>query len=177
MNKSILALAAIATLASAAPAAAQSFTGPRVEGRVGYDNFENSRADGVTYGGGVGYDVAVGRDWRVGVEGGIEGSTADERFGRTTVEAGRDLSVGARLGYVVNDRVLLYGTGGYTNQRIEARNLAARAHGNADGWRVGGGAEYAATPRTYVRAEYRHSDYEGRDGGRNQGIVGFGYRF
>ena len=47
---------------------------------------------------------------------------------------------------------------------------------NADGVRVGAGAEYAIGPNSYVKAEYRYSNYEGGFE-RHQALAGFGFRF
>ena len=64
-------------------------------------------------------------------------------------------------------------------------SVYVRAHGNPDetpgsdnggGWRVGAGAEFALSRNTFVKAEYRYSNYEGSLS-RNQVVGGFGFRF
>jgi outer membrane immunogenic protein len=177
----ILATAAAVTGALAAsPALAQAdadatFTGPRVEGLLGYDatkagssvNGGGSRtADGLLYGVGAGFDVAAGGAV-VGVEGEFSDSTAKRgynnavAFGR--VRTGRDLYVGARAGLRATPATLLYVKGGYTNGRykVSASNGTTdlRSHFNADGWRVGAGVEHTFGRNTYAKVEYRYSNY------------------
>ena len=93
-------------------------------------------ADGLTYGGDVGYDVQSGR-WVFGAEGEVTGSTAKVTnnpsaagaLGYGRVKAGRDLYAGARIGYAVAPRTLIYAKGGYTNQRLDLV-----ADGTGGGW-------------------------------------------
>jgi outer membrane immunogenic protein len=160
-------LALTATVAAfglglAAPAFAQdgpppsrddaTFTGPRVGVILGYDKLQPGRgpnssissdrkADGLTYGGDFGYDVALNR-FVIGAEGEVTGSTGDvsnaptsaAALGYGRVKQGRDLYAGARIGYVV-------------------------AHYNLDGYRVGAGVEQKIGRTTYAKLEYRYSNY------------------
>jgi outer membrane immunogenic protein len=78
-------------------------------------------------------------------------------------------------------KTLIYAKAGYTNARF-SRDINTGAgttgldKGNYDGWRAGGGIEYAVTPAMYVKAEATVSDY--KDGfARRQAVAGFGYRF
>jgi outer membrane immunogenic protein len=219
MYKGLALLAAGSAIALSAPAMAQqnpTFTGPRVEALVGYDiNRPGSDQDidnaddldqsfeGASYGVGVGYDFAAGGAL-LGIEGEYMGSSAEtdydtgaiQTFGVGAVEAGRDLYIGARAGILATPRTLLYVKGGYTNASY---NVLTRAEGattdtdiNLDGYRVGGGAEYAVSPNLFVKAEYRYSNYgegevRGPDGirsdrfdvdmDRHQIMAGLGYRF
>ena len=98
MRKRFLAVSAL-SFAITAPAAAQDypagpgapppppFTGPRVEATLGYDHVgagssvsnnngrDDQKIDGLLYGGGIGYDIALG-GLLVGAEGEVTGSTA-----------------------------------------------------------------------------------------------------
>lgn len=182
-----LLLAAASTAAMAVPAAAQdnsAFTGPRVEAIVGYDinkigsdldndlnEDANRSVEGLTYGIGVGYDVALS-GFVLGVEGEYTDSTADtdldaSDFGSVGVsgsyDAGRDLYVGARAGVLVTPRTLAYVKGGYTNARF---NLLAGdgqseldTNLDLDGWRIGAGLEQAITDNAFAKLEYRYSNY------------------
>ncbi|MGB3797021.1 MAG: porin family protein [Alteraurantiacibacter sp.] len=228
MKKGIaLILASASATALAVPAAAQdnsAFTGPRIEGIAGYDiskagssvdndlNDEDDQSiDGFMYGVGIGYDVAVG-GIVLGAEAELSDSTAktevvdgdleDLGFG-AELDTGRDLYVGARAGVLAGENLLVYVKGGYTNARF---NLLAdngvdeiETDLDLDGWRVGAGAEYAMSENTFVKLEYRYSNYsEGEfdfndddffdddtgesdrfdaDLDRHQVAVGFGYRF
>lgn len=223
MRNLVLAAASIATLAIATPALAQdgpadpdtqTFNGPRAGVILGYDrvqpgqvansNIDDSNsASGLTYGGDVGYDVQSGR-WVFGAEGEVTGSTskvtnnpsAAGALGYGRVKAGRDLYAGARIGYAVAPKTLLYAKGGYTNQRLDlvASNGTTETgqHFNLDGWRAGVGLEQSLGSKAYAKIEYRYSNYgnarlEYPNGGntnnfsvdtdRHQAVVGVGVRF
>jgi len=219
MKKGLALLAAGAAVALALPAAAQenpTFTGPRVEGLVGYDitkpgssqDIDNAgdidqSMEGVSYGIGIGYDHAVGGAV-LGIEGEYMGSSAKtdydtaafQTFGVSNIEAGDDLYVGVRAGVLATPRTLVYVKGGYTNASynvLATDNLTnTDTDIDLDGWRVGGGVEYAISPSTYVKAEYRYSNYEKGeveapsglesdrfdiDADRHQVMLGLGVRF
>lgn len=229
MKKGIaLILASASATAVAVPAAAQdneAFTGPRIEGIAGYDiskagsdidndlNDEDDESiDGFMYGVGVGYDFGIGDRAILGLEAEVTDSTAETEvvdgdledlgFG-AQLNTGRDLYVGARAGYVVSPNMLLYAKGGYTNARFNmlANDGATELETDVDldGWRVGAGAEYALSENSFVKLEYRYSNYtEGEfdfndddffdpdtgesdrfdaDLDRHQVAVGFGLRF
>lgn len=194
MRKYIVA-ALLASSFAAAPALAQEgapFTGPRIEGLVGWDRAQiedGGREDGVAYGVGVGYDFQMGGAV-VGVEGEAALSTTDECVtGLVTAgdelcfKAKRDLYAGARIGTVVGSSTLLYAKGGYTNGRFgldyDDGGSGAGDYDlsrNLDGARIGAGLEHAVGPNSFVKAEYRYSNYE--DGfERHQALAGFGFRF
>ena len=76
-----LTLLALSATAVASPALAQggaNFSGPRIEGIVGYDNarIEGEGSDGINYGIGLGYDFQRGRGV-FGVEAEAGDSTVD----------------------------------------------------------------------------------------------------
>lgn len=217
--------AALLTLGVATPALAQdgppppapsdkTFNGPRVGVILGYDKLQpgrgpnsdidsNRKADGLTYGGDVGYDVDLGR-FVIGAEGEVTGSTAKVSnaprsagaLGYGRVKEGRDLYAGARVGVKVTPQTLLYAKGGYTNARLDLTandgTVTTGNHYNLDGYRVGAGVERAIGRRTYAEVEYRYSNYgsarlEYANGGntsnfdvdtdRHQIAVGLGVRF
>jgi outer membrane immunogenic protein len=220
MRKLILATLAATTAAVAIPAAAQTgpdagpFTGPRAGVILGYDALRpgdtqdslvrgDQGSDGFLYGGDIGYDMAF-NGLVVGVEGEITGSTGrvdnDPRdpsdFGYGRVKAGRDLYAGARIGFVVAPTTMIYGKVGYTNARLDLTRNDTRtetgANFNLDGYRLGAGIEQSLTPRTYVKVEYRYSNYGdaklnypngastgtfGVDTDRHQVAAGLGFRF
>lgn len=213
---SLVALTASPALAQSAPSDPDTpeFNGARAGVLLGYDrvqpgqiansNIDDSNsADGLTYGGDVGYDVQSGR-WVFGAEGSVMGSTAKVTnnpsaagaLGYGRVKAGRDLYAGVRVGYAVAPRTLLYAKGGYTNQRLDlvASNGTTETgqHYNLDGWRAGAGIEQKLGRNTYAKVEYRYSNYgnarlEYPSGGntnnfsvdtdRHQAVVGVGFRF
>ncbi|WP_294352983.1 outer membrane beta-barrel protein [uncultured Sphingomonas sp.] len=201
MRKLVLASVAIGTAIAALPAAAQTnapFTGARVEALGGYDNLQDGGdgssegRDGFVYGVGLGYDVQAG-GVVLGAEGEITDSTTRARSynaitagDRFSINAGRDLYLGGRVGYVISPQAMIYAKGGYTNARVESRydvgTTTFRDHTNLDGFRVGAGLEYNLTPTAYVKGEYRYSHYGDVDGydidaDRHQLMAGVGIRF
>ncbi len=223
MGKYVLTAASIATLALATPAFAQSgppsdpdteFNGARAGILLGYDRVQpgqiansniddTNSADGLTYGGDVGYDIQRGRVV-FGVEGEVTGSTAKVTnnpsaagaLGYGRVKAGRDLYAGARIGFAVAPRTLIYAKGGYTNQRLDLvasdGTTQTGQHFNLDGWRAGVGLEQKLGRNTYAKIEYRYSNYGNArleyangantnnfsvDTDRHQVMAGFGVRF
>ena len=187
MTKGIaLLLAAGSALAIAAPAAAQEdhgFTGPWVAGVGGYDknqagstvdddvNEDNDQsAEGLVWGGAVGYDVDLGT-MVIGGEAELTESTADtnstdgdpEGFGLGSVEAGRDIYVGARAGFKATPNTLVYAKGGYTNARYgflgTDGTVEDEQHIDVDGWRAGAGVEQKIGTNAFAKLEYRYSNY------------------
>lgn len=194
-------LAALFAATAATPALAQDrapFTGLRAEGIIGYDRISDGSgqdagsSDGVLYGGQIGYDLQAG-NLIVGVEGELSGSTTDTRADslivagdRLTLDAGRDLYAGARIGAVLSPRAMVYGKVGYTNARLESEyrtgTTVTRDHANLDGFRLGAGMEYQLTPQFHLKGEYRYSNYSEIDGydtdvDRHQVLAGIGVRF
>jgi outer membrane immunogenic protein len=183
---------ALLALTAVSPAMAQEsapFTGPRVEGLVGIDRVQSNgdHDDAVGYGAAVGYDMQMG-GLVVGAE--AEYSDSDNRTcgGSATVadprlclKSGRDLYAGGRVGTVIGGSTLLYAKAGYTNAQAkltsdDGTDQITLDKSNLDGVRVGAGVEHAVGPRSYVKAEYRYSNYEAGVQ-RHQGMAGFGFRF
>lgn len=190
MRKYVLAALLAGTIA--APAMAQNaapFTGPRVEGVIGYESADvpGDNSDGVAYGAGVGYDFQMG-GLVAGIEAEITDSTVDECTANVLVaddqlcaQAGRDIYAGGRIGTLLGANTLLYGKAGYTNARIETEytngpDIPSEVSENLDGVRLGAGLEHAVGPNSFVKAEYRYSNYE-QDFEKHQGVIGFGFRF
>ena len=201
MRNLVLTAAVLASAAAAVPASAKDrapFTGPRVEALAGYDNLRDAGngdtegRDGFAYGGAIGYDVQAGRAI-VGVEAEATGATTAARTrnllvpgDRLRVGAGRDLYAGARVGYAISPVAMVYAKAGYTNARVEAEYRSGTTtvtdRENLDGYRVGAGLEYNVGPRTYVKGEYRYSNYGNSDrfdidASRHQIMGGVGVRF
>lgn len=189
MKKILFSLAAGTAMASA-PAMAQDvapvdpFSGFHVEALAGYDvskagssvdddvNEDNDQSiDGLAYGVGAGYDFRF-NNFVVGPEAEVTWSTAKtkfddgdfEGFGIGNVKTNRDLYVGARLGYVVTPKTMIYAKGGYTNAKFDVNNASGTIETNrdidADGWRIGAGVEQAISNNVFAKVEYRYSNYE-----------------
>lgn len=150
------ALASLALIAS--PAMAGDFSGPRLEATVGVDKV-NRGVDptDISYGVGAGYDLQFG-NVVTGVEAGV-----DNVFDR------RDIGVSARLGYVLNENVLLFTKVGYSNWKPTNRLTL-------EGVRVGGGLEMNVAGPVYAKVEYRYTDFNGPTN-KHSGFIGVGTRF
>ncbi|WP_188062011.1 porin family protein [Sphingobium sp. KCTC 72723] len=162
--------AAIAAACVSAPAFAQDaapFTGPRAGVTMGYDKFDGE--EGFSYGVTAGYDLALAPR----VTGGVEVSLGDSTVDGAGFDASRDLAASLRLGFVATPRVLAFGKVGYASSRVEALGTGSAF----EGVRFGGGLEFAATPNTYISAEYQRTEYEQNIGGRDAAVVGVGFRF
>ncbi len=191
MKNTIAATALIAGLSFAAPALAQeegSFTGLSVTALAGFDSVkfkagsDSESKSGFAYAGAVGYDYAFDQKVVVGIEGEIAGSTTKYTLpGIGSLEAGRDLYVGARAGVVVSPNVLLYVKAGYTNAKLKAYAGGFSASDDLGGYRLGAGGE-VAYGKAFGRLEYRFSDYGEYDNTglkitRHHVMAGIGYRF
>lgn len=161
---------------------AYSFTGPRVEivggwnhllpdretsGPV-YSTSQTPKHDGISAGVQGGYDMQVG-PVVAGVFGGYALQTSNEcgQLGGLNTGCLRPQAQaegGARIGYQYHGRFLAYGKGAYVNTRVQTTVLAGdrimNSHLNKDGWRVGGGVEYAVTHHAYIKAEYDYTRTE-----------------
>ena len=184
MSKYLIAALVVSAGAITAPAMAQdtdqSFSGAHVEALGGWDRVQGQERhdNGALYGVGAGYDLRRGNAV-FGIEGEASDSTQKKELGAVTEKASRDLYVGGRIGYVVGGNNLLYAKAGYTNARYTVDGTATGvnlAEGNLDGVRVGAGVEHQLGSHTFVKAEYRYSNYE-QGVSRNQVVAGFGVRF
>jgi outer membrane immunogenic protein len=193
MNKIALTSAALVACLLATPAAAASdFDGARLEAHAGWDRVQvetagttkDPRKDGIMYGVGAGYDLAVGTTLRLGVEAELDFANAIEKVSGTTrlkSDAKRDFAAGIRVGAAVTDRFLLYVRAAYANARVKDDAItgvpgSATRTSSRDGLRFGAGAEYAVAKHVFLKAEYRYSNYE-RGLSRNQLVGGVGIRF
>lgn len=166
---------AFAAACIGSPVFAQEFKGPWVEARIGFDRAEAAGvgASGFYYGGGLGYDLPIGKTAVVGVQAGISDSTARICALGACANADRDIEVLGRVGAQVADHSLLYVLGGYSNARVSVPGLGS---GDADGYRVGAGFELAYNRHLFGKFEYRYSGYD-FDVTRHQVTVSLGYRF
>lgn len=179
------AMGAFAVPASAQDMSPGTFSGPRVEAIVGYDvsragsssdneinDQDDQDIDGLLYGVGIGYDYDMG-GIVLGLEGEYTDSTAKtefsdgmdyEGFGLGSIDTGRDLYLGARVGAKLAPDLLAYVKGGYTNTKFNVLSSDGESELdqdiNTDGWRAGAGLEYAMGPNMFTKFEYRYSNYQ-----------------
>ncbi len=185
MKKGLALILAAGSIGMAAPAMAQDsgFSGPWVAGVAGYDinkagssqddginTPQDENAEGLVYGAAVGYDIDLGGAV-VGAEAELTDSTADSTYGNPyttfglgTVDAGRDIYVGARAGFKVMPSTLLYAKAGYTNARFNYIGTDGTTNYDqnldTDGIRVGAGVEQKFGSNAFGRLEYRYSNYK-----------------
>ncbi len=146
----------------------------------GYDIGDNNM-DGVTAGGYLGYNYRID-SVVLGLEGDFNWDNANGNnsvLGEVNYDTSLnwDASVRARLGFVVDERALLYVTGGPSWVDAEvSSNLCSvirseNPGGNVNcgdsstefGWQLGAGAEYAITDHLSMKAEYLHGWYGDAD--------------
>ena len=91
----------------------------------------------------------------------------EQSQGLVNFRTGRNFTAGARAGYAVGSRALLYVKGGYSNSRLKldfapGANRAPFANFKRDrnGIHFGGGVELGVTKNTYARADYTHTLYK-----------------
>jgi outer membrane immunogenic protein len=185
MKKGLALILAAAGTTAAVPAMAQDtgFSGPWIAGVAGYDinkpgssqasganPDQHANAEGAVYGAAVGYDVDMG-NVVVGAESELTDSTADSTygdpyttFGLGSVDAGRDLYAGARIGYKLSPTTMLYAKGGYTNARFNFIGSDGTTeysrHLDTDGYRLGAGVEHKFGSMAFGKLEYRYSNYK-----------------
>jgi outer membrane immunogenic protein len=123
-------------------------------------------ADGITLGASAGYDFRyynfvlgptadLSYDFLYGDKGrvdGIPGFKAHTDF---------DGSVGARAGFMIMDRTLVYATGGYAFSHLNVKNsdFGGSDSSMLSGWTAGGGIEYLWNDSYSLRFEYRRVEF------------------
>jgi outer membrane immunogenic protein len=187
MKKYLIALAPLALFAAATPASAQGF---RAEVHGGWDRVSgaNNEDDGIVYGIGLGYDVAISDKALIGLDLSADLSSIEEcdtgvlaAGDEACIKARRDLAAAVRLGYKVSDNGTIYALAGYSNARFRfdyttAANVTTSTSGNLDGFRLGAGYQHGFGNGAYGKVEYRYSNYEA-DVSRHQVLVGVGIGF
>lgn len=168
------AMGIVAALLIAAPTFAVEFTGPRVGVTAGYQSIKGTTsADGIAYGANVGYDFAITPNWTVGAQVDYNGSSANKTINLVNINADADWGAGARVGYKLNEGVLVYAGGGYERGKFNSVSL--------DGYRLNTGVEFALTDHIFGTVEYRYNDYtktpHGGDVKSNNLLLGATYRF
>jgi outer membrane immunogenic protein len=195
---SIAALGAAALTASAAQAqddttnagsGSANFRGFRAEVQLGGDRFQSqgTHDHNVAVGGAVGFDGVIADKFVVGPEftywrGRGENKTPGVNGGTVSHKSFNELGAGVRAGYLVQPKLLVYGSGGYVTdeQRKAFTGTSSETgfynHVNTDGYQIGGGAEYALTDRFYTGLGYRYSNYADHTA-RQRLFVSAGVRF
>ncbi len=174
MKKYLVLSAAIAAI-SATPAMADervSFGAVIGGDSVQLENDEtgaDGSESGVMYGLTAGYDFIDDAGFVMGIEAEATDSSVKDAVSdvlevgdELSLSAGRDLYIGARVGYLFTPQLLAYAKGGYSNGRIKASYSDSTgeysANEDLDGLRLGAGLEYDFSAFR-LRGEYRYTDY------------------
>jgi opacity protein-like surface antigen len=169
----------LTTFAPASPAAAIF----QAQGRAPLS--QNSDIAGFQGGGQIGYNYRLGPSIVAGVEADIQYANIGGSFSNSDVIAGTTTSnkrllewfgtARGRLGWLVRDDVLIYGTGGFAYGEVSARGaLSSLASANcsvvfcsagqfsdiATGWTAGAGVEFAVAPNVTFKAEWLYVDLD-----------------
>jgi outer membrane immunogenic protein len=188
MKKSFL--LCLPLMAVGAPALAEAPAGFRLELMAGYDRPQARFADAATtprkslnsafYGGGIGFDAAMGTAFSVGADAELTFSTADSSSQGGEISLNKDLYVGGRITGSVSDTFNVYAKAGYTNLEVDYRHpanaAAPRLAGHLNGVRGALGVQVVADEGAYYGFEGRYSDYE-KGVTRKQAMLVVGTRF
>ncbi len=159
---------------------------------MGYDKakLDGEGPNGIVYGVGLGYDFRIGGG-SLGIETELTDSSGDECVSDVDTagdefcaQVGRDFYLGVRAGAMVKRNTLIYAKAGYANGRFAVAYEDGTAGTTDDleigasfkGIRVGVGAEFGLSSNSYLKTEYRYTNYEfGFE--KHQVVAGFGFRF
>ena len=186
------ALAFLGFASQSAFAQSAEFRGFRAEAQIGDDRFhsQGTHDDKLSWGIAGGFDGVINEKIVIGPEfsywhGRAQNVTTGTGGAGLVYHKGfQELGAGVRAGYLINPKLLVYGIGGYVNaeQRKAFTGIGATGVGrfydnySADGYQVGGGAEYSLAKNFYVSAGYRYANYHGHTS-RERAFVGAGVRF
>lgn len=117
-----------------------------------------ANVNGFGFGGFAGAQLQNGRMvYGAEADAGLDG--ANGPIGATTLNRGLEGSLRARLGYAVSDDLLIYGTGGGAARNVSITDAGGTDRGIALGWTAGAGLDVKAIGNTFVRGEYRYTNY------------------
>lgn len=164
-------------------------TGVRAEAKVGWETPTLSGngnvykiESNVSYGGEVGFDVALGRKTTIGAYASYEFSSVDICSAGSCLGEEGTLSAGAKLGFLVGRKASIYGKLGYGRFTLKAKSGAAVGSDNIDGVQGALGVELALSRHAYFAVEASYGDYgelynTGVNLQRRQLGAGIGFRF
>ena len=157
--------------------------GPRVSGSGVPFTLDATRAgQGFTGGLFAGYGVQA-NDFYIGGEAEVELSSADWNIERSpegrvySIEKVGTIGAGLRVGYVLNDSVLLYGRAGLVRSKFDldysySGNVVDQSK-TLDGVRLGGGIEFAISDKMHARLDYTQTEYDSNSIDYNLGVDQF----
>lgn len=184
MKKYLVAAAALICVPGVA--FAQDFAGPRAEARIGWETPTVSE-DGdvfkiesdVSYGGEVGFDLAVGKKVVVGPYATYEFSNVNLCDGADCLREDGNLGVGGRLGVAVGKTALIYGKLGYARIKFSATAGGVTGSESDSGVQGALGLNLNFGKNAYGMLEVNYGDYgkfEGINLQRRHVVAGIGLR-
>ena len=184
MKKYLVAAAAVLCVPGAAYAG--DFDGPRAEARIGWETPTVSE-DGdvfkiesdVSYGGEVGFDLAVGKKVVVGPYATYEFSNVGICDGADCLNEDGNLGIGGRLGIAVGKSALIYGKLGYARIRFTATAGGVTDSASDSGVQGALGLNLNFGKNAYGMLEVNYGDYgkfEGINLQRRHVVAGIGLR-
>lgn len=176
--------------------------GVRIEADVGGDRFQaqSTHRNRFGYGGSIGWDGQLTRQITFGPEAsywrtkhGNEICSTDANDATLCSKSGREIGLGFRLGFRLTRQIMVFGKGGYAENRqsgsfvstdglyyingqIVGPGYSLSNASKMDGYFYGGGVEYALIRNFYVNAQYVRSRYDNHTS-RQRGMFGVGLRF
>lgn len=195
------ALAVVPQAAQAQDAQPGTLYGIRIEANVGSDRFQaqSTHRNRFGYGASIGWDGQLTRQITIGPEAsywrtrhGNEICSTDANAATLCSRSGREIGLGFRLGFRLTPQIMVFGKGGYAENRqsgsfVSANGLyyingqivgpgyALSDRSKMDGYFFGGGVEYALIRNFYVNAQYVRSRYDNHTS-RHRGMLGVGLR-
>jgi opacity protein-like surface antigen len=144
--------------------------GPRPDAATSDFTLDATRSgQGFTAGVMAGYGHQM-NDFYIGGELELEASSADWNIERSptgriySVDKQGTVGASVRVGYVLNDSVLIYGRVGYVQSRFNTNyqfnGIAVDQNDTLGGLRIGGGVEFALRDNLNARLEYTHTEYD-----------------
>lgn len=139
------------TYANAAPAFQGLYAG--VNAAMGFGSAGPNNTQGFLAGGQIGFNFTADR-LVLGVEGdvmlsGINAKSYTYTFNQKWIASGR-----LRLGYTLNNSLMIYGTGGLALSAMQFNNIGLSESSGLTGWVAGAGAEMFVTQNISLRGEY-----------------------
>ncbi len=164
--------AAIAAASIASPALAGGYATLRLSHDATEVQIEEGGADvsentgkGIGFGFAVGYDFDLGSAAFVGIEAGIDESTASRStdIDGDTIEisAGREISGVARFGLKPSEAVKLYGLVGYADASVKLSDSGVSESDSKGGLVYGAGIGYNFSDKIGASLEYRRLSVDG----------------
>lgn len=119
---------------------------------------------GLSVAGRLGADTTIGTGAFLGLGVGVGESGGKDCLGLACAYIGRDLSAELRLGGITKGGSKIYAIAGYSNISVKVKSGAITLLSYKDGGITGGaGFETALGSKTFLRTEFRYTNYGGGD--------------